>query len=195
MNSNVSQVTCLCFRADYEPFICTTSCLDPASKRSTKQLMVRLGGHVVSDWRKECELLLMNSLSVTVKVHMKTSRLYYNSSWQPTHPILIGPSSVSFLFPTSQDVLVRSRGQSSDTTCISDTLAMDMIVYLILWSIQICVDSFLMVITLDSPECSVLVPLFFLIYCRTQTVDNLTHRRTTVEPWFTVTPVMWPSPQ
>lgn len=56
------------YRAVYEPFICTTSCLDPASKRITKQLMVRLGGHVVSDWRKECKLLLMNSLSVTVKV-------------------------------------------------------------------------------------------------------------------------------
>ncbi len=45
----------------------TTSCLDTTSKRTVKQLAYQLGGHVVSDWRKDCTLLVMSSLSITIK--------------------------------------------------------------------------------------------------------------------------------
>ncbi len=56
------------FRAQYEPFIVSTSCLDTATKREMKQTVQTLGGHVVADWRKECAVLVMSQLSVTVKV-------------------------------------------------------------------------------------------------------------------------------
>ena len=56
------------YRALYEPFIVTTSCLDNIGKREMKQLMMTLGGHVVNEWRKDCTLLVMSELSVTVKV-------------------------------------------------------------------------------------------------------------------------------
>ncbi|XP_067651141.1 nibrin-like [Haliotis asinina] len=51
-----------------EPFIITTSCLDVASKKSAKAVVRTFGGHVVSEWTKNCSLLVMNSISVTIKV-------------------------------------------------------------------------------------------------------------------------------
>ncbi|XP_046549525.1 LOW QUALITY PROTEIN: nibrin-like [Haliotis rubra] len=51
-----------------EPFIITTSCLDVPSKKSAKAVVRTFGGHVVSEWTKNCSLLVMNSISVTIKV-------------------------------------------------------------------------------------------------------------------------------
>ena len=62
--------------ATYEPFIITTSCLNNPSKKETKALIGQLGGHVVSEWRKDCTYLVMSSLSVTVKV-----RIFFNLFW------------------------------------------------------------------------------------------------------------------
>ena len=53
-----------------EPYIITTSCLDNASKNTVKEIVRILGGHVVSEWRKDCSLLVMNHISVTIKVHI-----------------------------------------------------------------------------------------------------------------------------
>jgi len=46
----------------------TTSCLDQSVKRTVKQNAVKLGGHVISEWTNDCTLVVMTSLSVTVKV-------------------------------------------------------------------------------------------------------------------------------
>ena len=56
------------YRAQYQPYIITTSCLIPSMKKALKQIVCILGGHVISEWSKECELVVMSNLSVTVKV-------------------------------------------------------------------------------------------------------------------------------
>ncbi|KAK3083896.1 hypothetical protein FSP39_004849 [Pinctada imbricata] len=56
------------FTVVYEPFIITSSCLDNQSKNTVRSLIGLLGGHVINDWKKDCSLLLMQSLSVTIKV-------------------------------------------------------------------------------------------------------------------------------
>ena len=55
-------------RCVYEPCVMTTSCLDQSVKRTVKQNAVKLGGHVISEWTNDCTLVVMTSLSVTVKV-------------------------------------------------------------------------------------------------------------------------------
>lgn len=56
------------FTLVYEPFIISSSCLDPPSKKKVKEWICILGGHMVNDWKKECSLLVMNNISVTIKV-------------------------------------------------------------------------------------------------------------------------------
>ncbi|XP_041375174.1 nibrin-like isoform X2 [Gigantopelta aegis] len=51
-----------------EPYIVTTSCLENVSKKTVKAIVRTLGGHVVNEWRKDCSLLVMNHISVTIKV-------------------------------------------------------------------------------------------------------------------------------
>lgn len=56
------------FMVVYEPLIISTSCLDNPSKKLVRTLVTSLGGHMVNEWRSDCHLLVMNSLSVTIKV-------------------------------------------------------------------------------------------------------------------------------
>ncbi|KAK0045851.1 nibrin [Biomphalaria pfeifferi] len=56
------------FRAVYESFIATTSCLEKAPKKCLHKVMCLLGGHVVRDWRPTCDLLIMSNINVTIKV-------------------------------------------------------------------------------------------------------------------------------
>ncbi|XP_062584813.1 uncharacterized protein LOC134246462 [Saccostrea cucullata] len=56
------------FRVVYEPFIISTSCLDNPSKKLVRTHVTALGGHMVNEWRPDCSLLVMNNLSVTIKV-------------------------------------------------------------------------------------------------------------------------------
>ncbi|XP_061189809.1 uncharacterized protein LOC133197687 [Saccostrea echinata] len=56
------------FRVVYEPFIISTSCLDNPSKKLVRTHVTSLGGHMVNEWRPDCSLLVMNNLSVTIKV-------------------------------------------------------------------------------------------------------------------------------
>ena len=44
-------------------------------KRAVKTMVFKLGGHQLSEWRKECCLLVMSSLSVTVKVGVSMSTM------------------------------------------------------------------------------------------------------------------------
>nr|QNH68103.1 nibrin [Brachionus koreanus] len=52
----------------YEPLIVTTSCLTIENKRKVCHLVAKLGGHLVQDWTNDCELVIMDSITVTVKV-------------------------------------------------------------------------------------------------------------------------------
>ncbi|CAH1778763.1 unnamed protein product, partial [Owenia fusiformis] len=56
------------FKVEYKPMILTTSCLEPSMKKTVKSMTRCLGGHVLSDWRKICTMLVMSNLSVTIKV-------------------------------------------------------------------------------------------------------------------------------
>ncbi|CAL1547667.1 unnamed protein product, partial [Lymnaea stagnalis] len=56
------------FRAIYEPFIATTSCLEKAPKKCLHKVMCLLGGHIVREWRPSCDLLIMSNINVTIKV-------------------------------------------------------------------------------------------------------------------------------
>ncbi|XP_005099806.1 nibrin [Aplysia californica] len=54
--------------AKYEPFIVTASCIEKGPKKALQKTMCALGGHLVRDWRTNCELLVMPKINVTIKV-------------------------------------------------------------------------------------------------------------------------------
>ena len=56
------------FRVVYEPMVLTSSCLDNAGKKSVRQQLCILGGHMVNEWSNDCSLVVMNKISVTIKV-------------------------------------------------------------------------------------------------------------------------------
>ncbi|XP_045192150.2 nibrin-like [Mercenaria mercenaria] len=56
------------FMVVYEPLVLTASCLDAAVKKTVRQYMCTLGGHMISEWQKDCSLLVMSKISVTIKV-------------------------------------------------------------------------------------------------------------------------------
>ena len=49
----------------------TSSCLDNAGKKLVRHQLCTLGGHMVSDWSNDCSLVVMNKISVTIKVSVK----------------------------------------------------------------------------------------------------------------------------
>jgi len=53
----------------FEPLAVTTSCLDTSAKKLLRQQLTTLGGHLTSEWQRGCALLVMNKISVTIKVH------------------------------------------------------------------------------------------------------------------------------
>jgi len=56
------------FIAKYEPFVVTPSCLEKIPKKELQKVITALGGHLVRDWRDNCELLVMPKINVTIKV-------------------------------------------------------------------------------------------------------------------------------
>lgn len=54
-------------RVVYKPFVVTTSCLDGADKKGVRSLVCQVGGHVSNDWRKDCSVLIMKTITVTIK--------------------------------------------------------------------------------------------------------------------------------
>lgn len=56
------------YRARYQPFLATTSCLEKGPKKALQRVMCLLGGHLVRDWRPTCDLLIMSKINVTLKV-------------------------------------------------------------------------------------------------------------------------------
>lgn len=55
-------------RVVYEPFVITTSCVSGPAKNEVRSLVASIGGHVTNDWRKDCGVLVMKTLTVTIKV-------------------------------------------------------------------------------------------------------------------------------
>lgn len=56
------------FRLCHDPLTVTTSCLTTANKNKVFHLVTKLGGHLVQDWTNECDLVIMDSITITVKV-------------------------------------------------------------------------------------------------------------------------------
>ncbi|KAI8491114.1 hypothetical protein Bbelb_311550 [Branchiostoma belcheri] len=55
------------WRVHYQPLVVTSSMLEALLKKKLKQLLLRLGGHLVPEWNKECTHLVMSNVKVTVK--------------------------------------------------------------------------------------------------------------------------------
>ncbi|XP_071958307.1 nibrin-like isoform X2 [Antedon mediterranea] len=56
------------WRVEYQPLVCAGSSLSGANKTVLKANLLKLGGHYVTNWSKECTHLVMSEISVTVKV-------------------------------------------------------------------------------------------------------------------------------
>ncbi|XP_053101912.1 nibrin isoform X2 [Hemicordylus capensis] len=55
------------FRAEYEPLVVCSSCLDVSRKSVLNQNILQLGGRVTNEWEEVCTHLAMTSVKVTVK--------------------------------------------------------------------------------------------------------------------------------
>jgi len=51
-----------------EPLMVTTSCVTAANKVQLKKQLCRLGGYLVNDWHNDCSFVVMDKLTITVKV-------------------------------------------------------------------------------------------------------------------------------
>lgn len=51
----------------YQPLIVSTSCIESQEKRSLKELIQKLGGHILSEWQENCTHLVMKEIKVTIK--------------------------------------------------------------------------------------------------------------------------------
>ncbi|XP_066290917.1 nibrin-like [Branchiostoma lanceolatum] len=55
------------WKVHYHPLVVTSSMLEASLKKKLKQLLLKLGGHLVTEWHKECTHLVMSDVKVTVK--------------------------------------------------------------------------------------------------------------------------------
>lgn len=55
------QITC-------KPFICSSSVLSKEDKLLVRQSLAKIGGHLVAEWIPQCTLLVMNEITMTIKV-------------------------------------------------------------------------------------------------------------------------------
>ncbi|KAK3877727.1 hypothetical protein Pcinc_017583 [Petrolisthes cinctipes] len=56
------------WRLVHRNLVVTTSAVQPESKTAVTQALLTLGGHLVSEWGLSCSYLIMNSITLTVKV-------------------------------------------------------------------------------------------------------------------------------
>lgn len=56
------------WRVEYEPFVAACSGVSGTDKQKLKKMIADLGGHLVSEWTKDCTLLVMKEVNVTAKV-------------------------------------------------------------------------------------------------------------------------------
>jgi hypothetical protein len=64
-------------RLEYIPLVVTTSTLTPNEKKSVKQNITMLGGHIVSNWQDSVTHVTMCSLTLTVKVGLSKHCYWY----------------------------------------------------------------------------------------------------------------------
>lgn len=56
------------WRLEHRPLVITTSTLTPAEKKKLKEHIVKLGGHLISNWQDSVTHVTMSSITLTVKV-------------------------------------------------------------------------------------------------------------------------------
>ncbi|XP_047489469.1 nibrin-like isoform X2 [Penaeus chinensis] len=56
------------WRLGYKPLVVTASTLKPDHKKGLADDLLKLGGHLVSEWNPSCSYLVMNNITLTVKV-------------------------------------------------------------------------------------------------------------------------------
>ncbi|XP_071519144.1 uncharacterized protein nbs [Panulirus ornatus] len=56
------------WRLVYRPLVVTTSTLQPDKKIVLTDTLLKLGGHLVGEWNAACSYLVMNSITLTIKV-------------------------------------------------------------------------------------------------------------------------------
>ncbi|XP_063592973.1 nibrin-like isoform X2 [Penaeus indicus] len=56
------------WRLGYKPLVVTASTLKPEHKKGLADDLLKLGGHLVSEWNPACSYLVMNNITLTVKV-------------------------------------------------------------------------------------------------------------------------------
>ncbi|XP_076039781.1 nibrin [Oratosquilla oratoria] len=56
------------WKITYIPMVCTTSAVDNEARKVISKTIEKLGGHLLSDWTDDCTLLVMKSITLTVKV-------------------------------------------------------------------------------------------------------------------------------
>ncbi|XP_042235734.1 nibrin-like [Homarus americanus] len=56
------------WRLVYRPLVVTTSTLRPESKPALAEALLKLGGHLIGEWKDACSYLVMNAVTLTVKV-------------------------------------------------------------------------------------------------------------------------------
>lgn len=61
------------YSVEYDPLVVACSGLTGKEKQDLKKKVSQLGGHFVSEWTKECTLLVMREINVTAKVTLLTN--------------------------------------------------------------------------------------------------------------------------
>ncbi|KAK7069130.1 hypothetical protein SK128_004115 [Halocaridina rubra] len=56
------------WRLKYHPLVVSTSALASGCKGELQRTFLKLGGHIVPDWSSSCDFLVMNDITLTVKV-------------------------------------------------------------------------------------------------------------------------------
>ncbi|XP_064085479.1 nibrin-like [Macrobrachium nipponense] len=56
------------WRLKHQDLVVTTSALQPESKGELQTALLKLGGHLVGEWMQNCSYLVMNNITLTIKV-------------------------------------------------------------------------------------------------------------------------------
>ncbi|KAG7161220.1 Nibrin-like [Homarus americanus] len=63
------------WRLVYRPLVVTTSTLRPESKPALAEALLKLGGHLIGEWKDACSYLVMNAVTLTVKARGSAEEL------------------------------------------------------------------------------------------------------------------------
>ncbi|XP_067137643.1 nibrin [Centruroides vittatus] len=98
------------------PMTISTSCISSEEKKSLKQSIQKLGGHVVSDWQTDCTHLVMKEIKVTIKavcamVSLKplVTATYFEDLLQAIWKKKDHPNDKSYLPKLGEPILVNEK--------------------------------------------------------------------------------------